>query len=266
MFGWFKNRRRKKILAQPFADSWALHLNRNVRLTWDLPPDELKKLHQLTKVFVAEKHWDGCEGLDVTEEMKVTVAAQACLMLLGVSDFYFDNVKTILLYPQVFKREMSDGMSANSVSHRAGEAWQGGPIVLSWKDALKGGRNDDDGKNVVIHEFAHALDGLDGEMGGKLVFDDASDARRWPQIVAEEFKDLAWAKKRNVRTLLDHYGATNHAEFFAVASETFFEQPHELMQEHPELFSLLKKYFHCDPKDWQQSMVRRRNKKRRKTD
>jgi Mlc titration factor MtfA (ptsG expression regulator) len=263
MFGWFKNRRRKKILAQPFADSWALHFNRNIRLTWDLPPGEMSKLQQLTKVFVAEKHWEGCEGLEVTEEMQVTVAAQACLMLLGVDDFYFDNVSTVLLYPQVFRREVSDGVTANSVSHRAGEAWQGGPIVLSWKDALKGGRNEDDGKNVVIHEFAHALDGLDGEMGGNVVFADKADVDRWRQVIGEEFVSLTDAKSRGTRTLLDHYGATNHAEFFAVASETFFEQPHELRQEHRELFALLKKYYRCDPTKWQQIMVRRRKRKRR---
>ena len=88
IFGWFKKRRRKKILAQPIPESWALHLNRNVRLTWDLPPAEMERLRKLSQVFVAEKHWEGCEGLDVTEEMKVTVAAQACLMLLGVEGFY----------------------------------------------------------------------------------------------------------------------------------------------------------------------------------
>jgi len=106
IFGWLKNRRRKKILAQPFPESWALHFNRNVRLSWDLPPETLAKLQQLTKVFVAEKHWEGCEGLDVTEEMQVTIAAQACLMLLGVDDFYFDNVPTVLVYPKTFSRDV----------------------------------------------------------------------------------------------------------------------------------------------------------------
>ena len=261
MFGWFKNRRRKKILAASFPESWALHFNRNVRLTWDLPPESITTLEQLTKVFVAEKHWEGCEGIVVTEEMKVTVAAQACLMLLGVNDFYFDNVSTILLYPKAFRRDISDGTS--QVSHRAGEAWQGGPIVLSWKDALKGGRNEDDGKNVVIHEFAHALDGLDGEMGGNVMFDDESTSQQWQAIVDREFAELTAAKQRGTNTLLDHYGATNKAEFFAVASETFFEQPHEVMQEHRDLFRLLRIYYRVDPTTWQESMKRRRERKRR---
>ena len=257
IFGWLKNRRRKKILAQPFPESWALHFNRNVRLSWDLPPETLAKLQQLTKVFVAEKHWEGCEGLDVTEEMQVTIAAQACLMLLGVDDFYFDNVPTILVYPKTFSRESPDG-----TSHRAGEAWQGGPIVLAWNSALKGGRNEDDGTNVVIHEFAHALDGLDGEMGGNIAFDDEESALKWRQVVQTEFATLCQAKEQGTRTLLDHYGATNPAEFFAVASETFFEQPHELRDEHPELFRLLKLYFKLDPTQWQQTLVRRRERKR----
>ena len=174
MFGWFKRRRRRKIIAQPWQETWSLHFNRNIRLSWNLNPDEVKKLQNLTQIFVAEKHWEGCEGLKVTEEMKVTIAGLACLMLLGVEDYYFDNVRTILVYPEIFSRKTSDGINSNQVQHRSGEAWQGGPIVLSWRDALHGGRNEDDGRNVVIHEFAHALDGLDGEMGGNVMFDDAA--------------------------------------------------------------------------------------------
>ena len=259
IFGWFKKRRRKKILAQPIPESWALHLNRNVRLTWDLPPAEMERLRKLSQVFVAEKHWEGCEGLDVTEEMKVTVAAQACLMLLGVEGFYFDNVSTVLIYPRTIVRNSTDG----SPMHRAGEAWQGGPIVLAWDSTLRGGRNEDDGKNVVIHEFAHALDGLDGEMGGNIVFDDEETASNWQQLVKVEFSELCQAKDQGRRTLLDHYGATNPAEFFAVASETFFEQPHELRDEHTELFRMLKLYFKVDPTQWQQTLVRRRERKRK---
>ena len=259
IFGWFKKRRRKKILAQPIPESWALHFNRNVRLSWDLPLAEMARLQKLTQVFVAEKHWEGCDGLEITEEIKVTIAAQACLMLLGVEDFYFDNVSTILVYPKTFVRASQDG---GLPSHRAGEAWQGGPIVLAWNSALQGGRNEDDGQNVVIHEFAHALDGLDGEMGGNIVFDDDETAVNWKQIVKTEFNELCRAKEQGTRTLLDHYGATNPAEFFAVSSETFFEQPHELREEHPELFRMLKRYFKVDPTQWQQTLVRRRERKR----
>lgn len=252
MFGWFRNRRRRKLLAEPWPESWSLHLNRNIRLTWKLSPEEMKLLQDRVKIFHAEKHWTGCQGLKLTEEITVTIAGQACLMLLGVNDYYFDNVKSVLVYPQAFERKTTEGMIANVPQRRAGEAWQGGPIVLSWKDALRGGRNEDDGQNVVIHEFAHALDGIDGEMGGSVVFDSPELETRWQAVLEKEFHVLCEAKEKRQRTLLDHYGASNRAEFFAVATETFFEQPIRISQEHPELFELLSKYYHLDPRPWVQ--------------
>ena len=258
MFGWFRKRRRRKILAEPWPETWNLHLNRNVRLSWNLSPGESERLQHRTKVFVAEKYWEGCDGLELTEEMKVTVAAQACLMLLGVDGYYFDNVKSVLLYPQAFSRKTSDGLSHNQTQHRAGEAWQGGPIILSWRDALSGGRNEDDGKNVVIHEFAHALDGIDGEMGGNVMFDDQASTAEWTRVVEREYAELVAAKERGQRTLLDHYGATNAAEFFAVASETFFEQPADLHREHNQLFDLLERYYRVNPIGWQTPRRRKR--------
>ena len=248
---WSRKRRRQSLLANAWPETWALHLNRNVRLTWNLTDSQRHGLQNRIKIFVAEKHWEGCEGLVVTEEMKVTVAANACLMLLGVEDFYFDNVNTILMYPQVFSRRQDAGHSAGGVEHRSGEAWQGGPIVLSWRDVLHGGRNEDDGRNVTIHEFAHALDGLDGEMGGNIAFDSDEDAAQWARVVDSEYTRLVDAAQTHRQTLLDHYGATNQAEFFAVATETFFERPAELEHEHAQLFSLLQKYYRVNPIPWQ---------------
>ena len=252
MLNWFKNRRRKKILAQSWPEEWSLHLNRNVRLSWGMSESEIASLQSKIKLIVAEKNWEGCDGLELTDEIRVTIAAQAGLMLLGVPDFYFDTVKTILVFPKAFRRQTTDGL-VKGEQHRAGEAWQGGPIVLSWKDTLRGGRNEDDGQNLVIHEFAHALDGLDGEMGGNVMFDDADTTEQWGRVVEREFKDLCAAKESGTSTLLDHYGATNEAEFFAVSSETFFEQPRKLSQAHGELFGLLLKYYRIDPRQWQQN-------------
>ena len=250
MFRWLRNRKRKQFLNQAWPEKWSLHFNRNVRLTWRMDDSERLELQQRMKVFVNEKNWEGCHGLEITDEIKVTIAAQACLMLLGVEDFYFGNVKSILVFPQAFRRQTKSGWIMDETVH-AGEAWQGGPIVLSWKDALQGGRNEDDGQNLVVHEFAHALDGLDGEMGGSVQFETAADREDWPALIEREFLDLCQAKQQGRRTLLDHYGATNHAEFFAVASETFFEQPRQLRTEHSELFRLLKAYYRIDPAKWQ---------------
>ena len=251
MIHWFRNRRRRNALSKPWPDSWNLHLQRNVRLTWEMTPKELDALRDRVKIFVSEKHWEGCEGIEITDEIKITVAAQACIMLLGVKDYYFDNVKTILIFPNVFGRTTSDGVSQGQHQYRAGEAWQGGPIILSWKDTLRGGRNEDDGHNLVIHEFAHALDGLDGEMGGNVMFDDAEASKDWQRVVDLEYLQLVRAKDSGRRTLLDPYGATNKAEFFAVASESFFEKPRELARNHQELFGLLRNYYRVDPVNWQ---------------
>ncbi len=253
MFGWLKKRRRKKILAAPWPEAWSLHLNRNVRLTWELSSSETRKLRSLIKVFVAEKNWESVEGVQLTEEMRVTVAGNACLMLLGVDDFYFDNVKTILIRPHYFEGKSRQGFIVEEGVARSGEAWQGGPIILSWPDTLEAGRNEDDGQNLVIHEFAHALDGLDGAMVGTLQFDDEATSEQWQRVVNREYEELAEAQIERRRTVLDHYGATNPAEFFAVSSETFFEQPRLLKQYHPELSGLLEKYYKVDPSRWQRN-------------
>ena len=158
------------------------------------------------------------------------------------------------MYPQVFSRHQDSGHTAGGIEHRSGEAWQGGPIVLSWQDVIRGGRDEDDGRNVTIHEFAHALDGLDGEMGGNIAFDSDDDATQWKRIVDSEYAQLVDAADQHQQTLLDHYGATNQAEFFAVATETFFERPAELELEHTQLFSLLQKYYRIDPIPWQRSL------------
>ena len=209
--------------------------------------EKRRSYKRLVQVFIAEKNWEGLQGLKITEEIQVTVAAQASLMLLGIEDFYFDNVKSLLMFPVAFDRE---NKNTGSVDYRSGEAWQGGPIVLSWRDTLSGGRNDD-GRNVVIHEFAHALDGLDGEMGGSVNFNDLETSRRWNEVVAREYEELRIAERYDQPTFLDHYGSTNRAEFFAVASEAFFEQPRQLRAEKPELFELLQSYYRVEPANWQ---------------
>jgi len=189
-----------------------------------MSPAETEDLKSKIKLIVAEKNWEGCEGLELTD----------------------------VVFPKAFRRQTATGFVMDE-THRAGEAWLDGPIVLSWKDALKGGRNEDDGQNLVIHEFAHALDGLDGEMGGIVMFVDSDTNQRWSEVIDLEFAALTKAKETGTRTLLDHYGATNKAEFFAVSSETFFEQPRKLNDQHKELFQLLLEYYKVDPRNWQKS-------------
>lgn len=249
MLDWLKKRRRKRITRQPWPESWTDVLQQNVRQYRTINESLKSRWQDVTKVIVAEKYWEGCAGLAINDEIKVTIAAQAGMMLLGVNDFFFDNVRTVLVYPENQTTTMRDGLMVEEGTPLAGQAWQGGPVILSWADVLSGAHYDD-GHNLVVHEFAHCLDGLDGEMGGSPVFDNADSAQRWQSVITQEFKRLTRAVERGERTLLDPYGATNHAEFFAVASETFFEQPVRMQQAMPELFGLMVEYFHINPANW----------------
>ena len=250
-FNWQKNRRRSRIQNSPWPADWDRILSQNVRLFSKLTAAEQDKLRSTTHVMVAEKHWEGHDGLVMSDEVKVTIAGTAALLLLGVEDFYFDRVKTIIVFPRPMRRESRDGLIVGREYHYSGEAWQSGQVVFSWRDVIQGARNANDGRNVVIHEFAHCLDGLDGEMGGSLQFGDAATDKRWEQVSAAEYDRLVMAVKHRQPTLIDRYGATNRAEFFAVGSEVFFEQPAAFRQWHPELYDLLVKYYQLDPIKWQ---------------
>ena len=169
MFSWLKKRRRRKIQQSAWPQTWTEHLFNNARLCRLLDDVHLTLLRQRTQVIVAEKHWEAVDGLTLTEEMQVTIAGQAALMLLGADDFYFDNVSTIVVFPGSFERDVQSGYLTEK-RHHAGEAWHGGPVILSWQDVLAGGREPHDGHNLIFHEFAHTLDGIDGEMGGNVIF------------------------------------------------------------------------------------------------
>lgn len=246
MFNWLKNRRRKKLLVAPFPEQWLYVLNQNVRVYSQLSLTHQSSIERVVKLFVAEKYWEGHDGQVIDDEVRVTIAGTAALMLLGVKDFYFDNVKTIIVFPGSVKREWKHGMVIGEQVN-AGEAWQSGQVVLSWRDVILGSRRFDDGRNLVIHEFAHCLDGLDGEMGGNLVFDDAVTTKRWQSVCDDEYQQLCQAKEFGRPSVIDHYGAINKAEFFACASEVFFEAPEQLQSAKPELYGLLTKYYRFDP-------------------
>lgn len=262
MFNWFRKRRRRKYLAIPWEESWSQSLRKYFRQyrilehqveNGQLSPELLKKLHDATKIIVNEKSWSGIDGLLVNDEIKVTIAAQASLMLLGVNDYYFDNVSTIIVSPQSLQQEIFDGLVVHQDQHVAGLAYREGYVVLSWHDVVMGGRSSGDGHNLVIHEFAHCLDNIDGDMSGDLIFSDQQMAQRWEAVLDREYETLRDSVRTGRHTVLDGYGATNKAEFFAVAAETFFERPERLKQSHRELFQLLVNYFRINPITWELS-------------
>lgn len=250
MFNWSKNRRRKRILTGPWPVAWETILTSSVGHFKGLSAIEQGKLRDITQIIVGEKNWEAHDGLAMLDEIKVTISGNAALLLLGVENYYFDHVSTIIVFPYPMRRETQDGLIVGGKTHHAGEAWQSGQVVLSWQDVVSDSRHAFDGRNLVIHEFAHCLDGIDGEMGGSLHFDDPATSERWRQVCNSEFEALKTAAQLGQPTLLDYYGATNMAEFFAVASETFFENPRQLKHQHSELFGLLVKYYHVDPRSW----------------
>ena len=254
LFSWLKQQRRKRILSEPFPDQWFDYLQRNVRFYSHVTEADQKKLRDDLRVFIALKHWEGCGGLELTDEIRVTIAAQACLLSLHLDDEAFDRVVTVLVYPHGYRavgRQVNrSGLVHEGPEGRLGEAWYRGPVILSWTDALAGAKQSNDGQNVVFHEFAHQLDMLTGAADGMPPQPSLEQAIRWQEVFTREHQRLVRQSNRGQRTLLDPYGATNPAEFFAVTTECFFELPDALHHYHPNLYRLMSDYFAQDPRCW----------------
>jgi len=228
-----------------------------VPLVRRLPVDLQLQLKKHMQVFLAEKSFLGCAGQPITDEVRVVIAAQACLLLLNRSTAYFPNVRQILVYPGAFRvsRTITDAAGLQQESHQAleGESWSEGQVILSWQDTLAGAAQADDGRNVVIHEFAHQLDQENGAAQGAPppVRGDAKySAKRWSQVFSAAYAQLQEQVDSGQEALLSHYGAQNAAEFFAVVSEVFFEQPQALRQDYPAMYEELQGYYKVDPANW----------------
>lgn len=247
----------RKIISQPFPSHWQQYLNENMRLYRQLPPPIKQRLHELVLLFVEQKKFYGCAGLEITEEIKVTIAAQACLLVVGRPDNWYDKLQSILVYPGSFhfqNKENSDSDYSDN-GHaipeiRLGESWHNGRIVLSWHDVKFGGIHPSDGHNVTFHEFAHQLDTADGYADGLPQLAINQSYNIWTQVFVEEFHRLRSAAQNGNSSVMNYYGATNPAEFFAVATETFFEKPHAMAKEQSELFEQFKGFYKVDPRDW----------------
>jgi Mlc titration factor MtfA (ptsG expression regulator) len=252
IFGFLKQRRRRWLQAQPFPKEWLVTIRRNVLFFHRLSASDQAELLGHTQVFLAEKRFEGCDGLEITDEVRVTIAAQACLLLLHRKTDYFPRLLTILVYPSTYLAE--------DRRHVHGHVWQEGKmarlgetgrwldaIVLAW-DAVKSGAADpSDGKNVVLHEFAHQLDYENYAEDGAPALATRDQRLSWQEVMRGEFASLRAADETGIPTLLDTYGATNPAEFFAVSTEAFFERPRALRARHPKLYAELRSYFHQDP-------------------
>lgn len=247
-------RKRRRLRARPFPAAWRDILQQRVPYVRSLPVDLQLQLKRHIQVFVAEKTFIGCDGLTITDEMRVTIAAQACLLILGSTRGYYPKLREVLVYPGSFvvEREHTDGIG---VAHHArqvlsGESWEHGQVVLSWHDTLQGAATPDDGQNVVIHEFAHQLDQETGAANGAPMLARRHHYRRWSQVLGTEFSRLRAAASEQQESLFSDYGATDPAEFFAVISEVFFEQPQRMADEYPALYQELSLFYQLNPLSW----------------
>ncbi len=251
LFHPFRYHRRKALKLMPFPQEWSAIIARNVPFFKELDAEERERLEDLVKIFVHEKNFEGCGGFEITDEIKVTVAAQACLLLLNLEHNYYDELVSILIYPSGFQHTKisrnDSGMVTEEEQPVAGLSYSKGVIALSWPDTISGSKNALDGSNVVLHEFAHQLDQLSGSMNGAPVLSSASQYRDWCRVLTREYNALREDLSQQRQSVIRSYGATAPAEFFAVVTEIFFEKPQQLKEDHPELYEEFKGYYKQDP-------------------
>jgi Mlc titration factor MtfA (ptsG expression regulator) len=255
MFGWLTERRRARLLDEPCPPAWYAIIDDNVALVQRLDAEQRRRLCELVAVFIAEKSWEGCGGLEMTDEIKVTVAAQACMLLIGREHALYKDVESILVYPDTVvappRKPSFFEIGAQPIDEHGqailGQAHLGGPVILAWDDVLAGGRGKGM-RNVVFHEFAHKIDMVDGAIDGTPPLPDRAGRKTWAEVCSEVFLRLRDRVDDGKPTFLDEYGATNEAEFFAVATESYFMQPAKLETAHPELFEVLRDFYQFDPR------------------
>ncbi len=234
-----------------FDPAWEPHLERNVVLYGGLSAAKKERLRARVVEFLGSKSFEGCGGLELTEEMMVTVAGTASLLMMNRPGPLFPALFTVLLYPSVFRaryvEETDSGIVHESAPETLGESWESGSVILAWDAVRPGDRNHTLGQNIILHEFAHQLDLDDGAEDGAPKLDSREAQRTWAQVFQEAFEERKWMRRMGHRCVLDDYAATHPAEFFAVSTEVFFERPARLERTFPRLYSELKRYFRFDP-------------------
>lgn len=254
MWHWFQNYRRKKLLASPFPEEWERLIQHNLQYYQHLNNEEKQRLRDLIRVFIVEKYWMGCNGLELTDKIRVIIAAHACLMILALPNDYYGNVESIYVYPTtVISPERPIGffeVRTTPVSGPMpilGEAQHRGPVVLVWDAVKREARHPEHGHNVVYHEFAHKLDMLDGSADGTPPLTTSEEYQRWIEVCSKEYQYLCEQVDHGEPTFLDSYAATNEGEFFAVATEYFFNKPVDMKRHRPELYQVLQGFYRQDP-------------------
>ncbi len=258
---WRKQRKkslREKLFKKEFPPEWEKLLNDNVALYRRLPPDLKKQLHGHMNIFLAEKTFEGCSGQAITDEIKLTIASQACILLLNRKTDYYPWLISILVYPDAYfvnKDYQIGGQVLKGREVNLGESWENGAVVLSWNKIKNESPDEKSEDSLVIHEFAHQLDAEDGFVNGLPELGKNSSYEKWAGVLQREYEELRMGAVNGEDDVIDEYGAENPAEFFAVASESFFLKSCEIREMHPELYQELCKFYNLDPAEWSRDIA-----------
>jgi Mlc titration factor MtfA (ptsG expression regulator) len=257
LVGWMlwhtiRARRRKSRFAEPFPPEWRALLEHALPLYRRMPRDLRTRLEPVVRAFLSDVEFIGCRGLQVTDEMRLVIATQACLLIVARDPHAYDSLGSVLLYPNEFIVKETDedetGVVHEGESVLTGQSVDTSQIVLSWRD-VQASSTEDEIYNVVLHEFAHFLDNsVDGTLTDTGSRREAFEA--WHDLLDREYQALCDAVDRGDETLIDPYGAESTAEFFAVATETFFEEPGQMQRLHPALYASLASFYGLNPADW----------------
>jgi len=248
----YRNWRRRRELQQPFPEHWRRHLKENVPIYNQLSNGHKSRLENLVQLFIAEKEFYECAGFHIDDRVRVTIAGHACLLLLERAFSNYDDVKSILVYPDIYRVQDTDSdglVVSTSEETRAGEAWSHGRVILAWSQCEQAIANPHGPHNVILHEFAHQLDYLDGSADGAPPLS-GQDARHWQETMTKAWDHLQHRLEHHHKPWLDPYGATEPAEFFAVLTEAFFQQPEHLLEAQPEVYKAMCGYYRIDPRDF----------------
>lgn len=246
--------RLRQVLSSAFPSNYSKILRKNLPQYRFMPTDLQLQLKKRIKQFLYEKTFVGCDGLQVTDEMRVTVAGKACLLLLNRETEVYPDLTHILLYPGAFVARRREVQNGGVITHTnqglSGESWSDGRVVLAWDQVCGNAEDLLHGHDLVLHEFAHQLDSQTGATNGAPLLKSANAYQQWSTVMTGEFEQLREDIEQGFETLIDPYGATNPAEFFAVSTETFFQRSEELAHDHPAMYQQLYSFYRVDPRDW----------------
>ncbi|MES2105766.1 MAG: M90 family metallopeptidase [Pseudomonadota bacterium] len=251
---WLPRYRLQRAIRQPFPGNYSRILRRNIPAYAKMPAHLQLQLKRLVKQFLHEKKFIGCDGFRMNDEVRVTIAGKACMLLLNRPARVFPDLKLVLVYPSAFIAPRTELGAGGIVTHAnqtlSGESWSDGRVILAWDHVQQKNADAVDGHNVVLHEFAHQLDSETGSTNGAPLLMGKARYQRWSAVMMNEYQKLQQAAAYHMESALDYYGATNPAEFFAVATESFFEKSWQMAEFHPELFAELREYYRVDPREW----------------